>query len=70
MSVLIQNQGGHVEYVDVVNTATGERDVATVQSGGRVTLPRGYNTVPTGVAMPHLLVTGNTTPVSQLQTKE
>jgi len=70
MSVLVQNQGSHVEYVDVVNANTGERDTVTVQPGGRVTLPRGYRTAATGIKLPHLHVSGNDTPVSPLQLKE
>jgi hypothetical protein len=70
MSVLVQNQGSHVEYVAVVNAITGEPDTVTVQPGGRVTLPRGYRVAATGVNLSHLHVTGNDTPVSPLQFKE
>jgi hypothetical protein len=70
MSVLVQNQGSHVEYVAVVNAITGEPDTVTVQPGGRVTLPRGYRVAATGVNLPHLHVVGNDTPVSPLQFKE
>jgi hypothetical protein len=70
MSVLIQNQGSHVEYIEVINANTGERDHVTVQSGGRVTLPNGYRVTPTGVEMRHLHITGNDAPVSPLMIKE
>ncbi len=69
MSVLIKNQGGHVEYVEV-QSANGERDHVTVQPGGRVTLPTGWRVVDTGVQMPHLHTEGNDRPVSPLNIKE
>ena len=69
MSVLVQNQGSHVEYVDVVNAKTGERDTVTVQPGGRVTLALGWRVAPTGVKLSHLHVTGNDNPVSPLNLK-
>ena len=69
MSVLIKNQGSHVEYVEV-QSAAGERDHVTVQPGGRVTLPQGWRVAPTGVNLPHLHVTGNDAPVSPLKIKE
>ena len=69
MSVLVQNQGSHVEYVDVVNAKNGERDTVTVQPGGRVTLPLGWRVAPTGVKLSHLHTTGNDNPVSPLQIK-
>lgn len=67
MSVVIQNQGNHVEYVSVIGKA-GDKDVVTVQPGSRVDLPEGYRIVPTTVATPHLKVTGNEMPVSSLTT--
>lgn len=70
MSVLIQNVGATVEYVAIVNAVTGETDVVTVQSGGRVTLPNGYRVQPVGVELPHLHVSGNNAPVSPLLIKE
>lgn len=69
MSVLIQNQGSHVEYVNVVS-GSGEKDVVTVQPGGRVDLPRGYRVAPTTVVVAHIKVTGNSMPVSPLNVKE
>lgn len=70
MSVLIKNQGHHVEYVEVVNAVTGERDHATVQSNGKVTLPKGWRVLETGIELSHLHVTGNNDPVSHLLIKE
>ena len=67
MSVLIQNQGNHVEYVNVVSGA-GDKDVVTVQPGSRVDLPEGYRVAPATVATPHIKVTGNDKPVSSLTT--
>lgn len=67
MSVLVQNQGNHVEYINVISSA-GDKDVITVQPGSRVDLPNGYRVVPTTVVVPHIKVTGNDQPVSSLST--
>lgn len=69
MSVLIKNQGPHVEYVEV-QSASGERDHVTVQPGGRVTLPPNWRVSNVGVELAHLHVEGNDATVSPLNIKE
>lgn len=70
MSVIVQNKGSHVEFVDVVHALNKERDTITVQPGGKVTLPRNYRVAPSGVKRAHIVVTGNEAPVSPLNIKE
>lgn len=67
MSVLVQNQGANVEYIDIKHVVTGKLETVTVQPGGRVTLPRGYKVNTLGVNLPHIHISGNDAPVSTLQ---
>jgi hypothetical protein len=58
MAVVINNNGGIVEHI-AVRDAAGNKDVATVQPGGKITLPKGFTVTPVGVSNKALLITGN-----------
>ena len=66
MSVIIQNQAPNVDFINIVHPTSKTLDVATVQPGGKVTLPRGWRVASTWRSKPHIIITGNDAPVSPL----
>ena len=66
MALLVQNTSNITEFVDIHNPKTGAKDTVTVMPGSKVELPHNFRVSPVVVNRPHILVTGNDSPVSPL----